>query len=86
MATVDAFNIRTGPTTIDGVYLDGVIMFGLEKTAQMIFHAAHSTTLHTSVYNFHQRPLTGLRYESVLTNEKTMKLYRCFLLSFTCNN
>jgi hypothetical protein len=24
MATVDAFNVRTGPTTIDGVYPDGV--------------------------------------------------------------
>ena len=46
-----------------------MISFGLEKIAQVIIHAAHSTTLHTSVYNSLQQPLTGLSYESTLTKD-----------------
>jgi hypothetical protein len=62
-----------------------LIVFGLGKAALMIFHAALSTTLHTSVYSFHQQPLTGLNYVSVVTKKEKMNSYRCCLLSFTCN-
>ena len=59
--------------------------FGLEKAARMIIHAAHFTTIHTSVYSFLQQPLIGLSYESALINHKGTRLCWCCLLKSTCS-
>jgi hypothetical protein len=59
--------------------------FGLEKAVQVIIHAVHSTTLHTSVYSSLLQPLTGLSYESALIKLNVMKLCWCCLLKFMCS-
>ena len=70
--------------TISVIKLMDWIAYGPEKAAQEVIHAAHSTTLHTSLFSFQQQPPTGLSYKSAVIKAKVMRPSWCCLLKNVC--